>query len=236
MFINIPDLNKSQHLPWPSDWTPHASSLLADAALITGEKKKEVAGCSNDEAKEVAMVAAEKSPRPTAAGWSWWPVTRQWDPKVCISWYVHLRFLLLDTWSVLSLEIRSRLPVPWWMKPLAMAPMLFTKSHNICKQCHVRRRMVLYGSIQPKRKDKRTSAQMSLKCVHWSRGPARIYHRLSYANEPQMQHLFPCMTCCRKRMEYSCTCNVRVSQHPVTHSCRCPCAAPIKPCGYDQLF
>lgn len=58
MFIDIPT---SKHL--------HTSGLLADAALITGEKKKEVAGCSNDEAKEVAMVAAEKSPRPIAAGW-----------------------------------------------------------------------------------------------------------------------------------------------------------------------
>ncbi len=71
MFIDIPDLNTSQHILWPSDWTPHTSGLLADAAVITGEKKKEVAGCSNDEAKEVAMVAAEKSPRPIAAGWSW---------------------------------------------------------------------------------------------------------------------------------------------------------------------
>ena len=117
---------------------------------------------------------------------------------------------------MLSLEIRLgslvdvsyQLPVHWWwMKPLAMAPMLFTKSHNICKQCHVRRRMVLYGSIQPKRKDKRTSAQSHkgawniFKCVHWSRGPARTY-RLSYANEPQTQHLFPHMTCCRKRIKY----------------------------------
>lgn len=74
------------------------------------------------------------------------------------------QFLLVKFRIFLSF-LRSPLPrnphipdileiVSLWLA--ARAPILFTASHNISRQCQVRRRIVLYGRIQPKRKDKRT--------------------------------------------------------------------------------
>ena len=50
------------------------NDLPAVAAPITGENTKEVAGCNSDEARDVAMVAAEKRPRPGAIGGKSWMV------------------------------------------------------------------------------------------------------------------------------------------------------------------
>ena len=117
--------------------------LPAEAAPMTGEKKNDVAGCSNEDAAEVAIVAAEKRPRPQHCIVS--PDVRKagkggvaQPAYKCNSPTKMLLQLLLTQSSINNCEISFASSMQ-----LGSAQMLLRKSQSIWRPCHVRRKMVL---------------------------------------------------------------------------------------------